>query len=96
MLIVMSAYIFGFYWFKNTNDWIEIEKLVAESPQVFNSIGNVREISPSLFWYSFSMHGGWAKVNLNVDVLGDIKKETFNIKAERKNWKWMLVSVSKI
>ena len=93
LVIISSAGMF--HWFNNSTDWEDIKALILTSDKLSHYDGNIREVSLSYFGYSYKSSGSWAIADFNVDVSNSDIAESFNVVAERKKWKWKLISISK-
>jgi len=82
----------GFFYFKGSSDWQEIQALLSADPAIRAEVGEVKEISvaPMPFMYRFS--GDYAKATLRVTVVGSKGEHRGTIEAERRSGRWALSS----
>ncbi len=96
VVVINVIIFFGLHlWFKNSDEWNEIQKLIISSPVVTSYVGEVKQVSLSLFWLSYEASGHHAKANLDVKVVGNNNTDSFDVIAKREHWKWKVVNVSR-
>lgn len=92
-LVALLAFWFGgFAYFKSSDDWQEIQTLLAQSPTVTSKVGHVREItiSPMPFMYRFSGNSGSA--TLRISITGSLGEYRMTIEAKKTSGVWSLSS----
>jgi hypothetical protein len=97
LIVVINVLLFFglHFWFKNSDEWYEIQKLVISSSAVTSYVGEVKQVTLSLFWLTYEFSGHRAEANFDIVVVGETNTESFNVIAKRKHWKWSIVNVSK-
>ena len=81
----------GFFYFKRSSDWQEVQALLAQSPEVRAQVGEVKGISVAPFPFMYRFSGDYAKATLKVTVTGTNGEYRRTVDAERRSGTWVLV-----
>lgn len=81
----------GFFYFKSSSDWEDVQTLLAHSPEIRALVGEVKRISvdPLPFTYRFS--GDYAQATLKVTLTGTNGEFQRTIDLEKRSGSWVLV-----
>lgn len=82
----------GYFYFKGSSDWQEVQTLISQSPDVRARVGEIKEITVSPFPFMYRFSGDYAKATLRVTVKGTNGEYRATIDAERRGGIWALVS----
>lgn len=96
LLIPLAAVVLfwlgGYTYFRLSDDWQEIRRLLVQSPAIASQVGQVSEItvSPMPFTYSFS--GDSARATLRITVVGSSGEYRAVVEAKKRNGVWSISS----
>lgn len=91
-IAIVAFWLGGYSYFKASEDWSAIKKLLAENPVILLKVGQVKEItvSPIPFMYRFSGDAGSALLRIN--VTGSTGEHRATIELKKLNGVWSLSS----
>ena len=92
LLAVLAFWWGGYFYFKRSSDWQEVQAFLSADPVIRARVGEVKEISvaPLPFLYRFS--GDYARATLRVTVVGSAGVHKSTVEVERRAGKWAFVS----
>lgn len=92
-LITLGFWLGGYTYFIRSDDWRFAQKTISESEAVKSSVGQVREISVSPFWFSYRFSGQWGQARLRLLVRGDKGEAKFRADLEKSRGQWTLAQI---
>lgn len=82
----------GYFWFKGSSDWQEIQGLLSANPEIRAKVGDVKEISVSPLPFMYRFSGDNANATLRVTVVGSSGEYRATVEAARRGGRWALSS----
>lgn len=92
LIAILVFWLGGYGYFRSSDDWQEIQRLLAQSPTVVSKVGKVQQISvsPMPFIYRFSGDSGSA--TLRISVIGSSGEYRTTVQMRKLNGVWLLPS----
>lgn len=92
LAVIFIAVMFASFFL--SDDWAEVKKIVSEQEVVINTVGNIIEIEPNIFDFSYSFGGARAEFDAVVLVVGSKGTKKYRVNAQREDWKWKLMHIT--
>jgi len=84
----------GYMWFKQSENWSEIKKLIVSHPTIIHEVGEVNNVSLSYLGTSYKFSGEWGEANLEVDIQGNNSHKKYELTTERNRGVWSIKNIS--
>ena len=82
----------GYFYFKGSSDWQQVQALLAADPAIRAKVGNVKEISVAPFPFMYRFSGDYVRATLRVTVIGSNGEHQATIEVERRSGTWTFLS----
>jgi hypothetical protein len=82
----------GYFYFKGSNDWQEVQALLSADPAIRAKVGEVKEISVAPFPFMYRFSGDHVRATLRVTVVGSNGEHRATIEVERRGSTWAFLS----
>jgi hypothetical protein len=82
----------GYFYFKGSSDWQDVQALVSKSPEIQSKVGEIKKISVAPFPFMYRFSGEQASATLRITVLGTAGEYSATIDARRRDGVWSLGS----
>ncbi len=83
----------GYAYFINSDDWYLAQKTISTSETVVSNVGPVRNVSVSLFGFSYRFSGEWGQAKLRLLIHGDKGEAKFEADLEKSKGKWTMLQI---
>jgi len=94
LIITVASWLGGYLFFVNSEEYYSVVRVIKNSEVIKLRVGNVKDISVSLWDFQYKFSGDWARAELNVEISGekDIAEFSIDIEKNRKDG-WVIKRV---
>ena len=94
IFLAFSAWYGAYIYFLNSHEWYSAEQTIRKSEIITDRVGNIQEISVSLWGFSYRFSGEWSRAEMSTKVSGEKKSSDFYIEIEKnKKGEWVIKKV---
>lgn len=94
ILVAIGFWLAGYFSFKTSSDWAEVQQMLSESGPIHSRVGPVKDISLSPFDFYYRFSGTWAEARLHITVHGANGVAHFEAELRKSSNMWEVVRIT--